>query len=235
MRLQDNLKTKQVFIFDWDGTVFDSMEIKFQNFCDTTCAYLADKYNSSVTFDFINEIYKTNSGHPRLEIYEKVGQKLELKLSIEDKNELSLALTNKNTVDLSSQKLFVDAEGLIIKLLKLQKNIFISSSVPQIELDVLTKLVLPEAIYGRINGIYGSDKNFSKGVQHLARIAELTRASKKQCLVIGDDYADYERSLSAGVDCILVDRGQLIEVKNKYVLKRSVIVNSLDEITKCIT
>ena len=107
--------------------------------------------------------------------------------------------------------------------------------MPQIELDVLTKLVLPEAIYGRINGIYGSDKNFSKGVQHLARIAELTRASKKQCLVIGDDYADYERSLSAGVDCILVDRGQLIEVKNKYVLKRSVIVNSLDEITKCIT
>ena len=40
-----NLKNKEVFIFDWDGTIIDSMDIKIRNFIETLSKLIGFEMN----------------------------------------------------------------------------------------------------------------------------------------------------------------------------------------------
>ena len=104
-------------------------------------------------------------------------------------------------------------------------EVFISSSVPQSELEYFLKMALPKNILNRIKKVLGSGNACNKGLEHLSEISASSSIQFENLIVIGDDEADFELSKLAGVDCILVDR--LGGKFDDYLLN---IVKSLDEL-----
>lgn len=203
--LDTRLYDKKIFVFDWDGTILDSMYMKSKNF-DFAFRSLVEVEPTSNPIEGIVEHYLRLSGRPRKHIFIEILKLLELgtgEVSFEDFNATFEAL-NKRT--LIHAEAFADALELLRELIRLKHGIFISSSVPQKELIELVKAILPVSIRDGISSILGSEDGFSKGVGHLGWIMKETGATRDRLLVIGDDLADFELSLEAGVDCILVDR-----------------------------
>lgn len=218
------LYTKSVFVFDWDGTILDSMPQKSLNFVRAFKSTIPESLQSELV-DSMKGHYLQLSGHPRKYIFDGILNLLNLepKEIIFDHFNAEFEVLNKQ--NLIYAKLFVDALDLLRALIDEGRQIFISSSVPPKELVDLVGAILPGSIRHNISSILGSSDDFSKGKGHLQWIISETGATRNQILVVGDDVADYELSLEAGVDCVLVDRRRILRgrkictVSNLYQLR----------------
>lgn len=221
------LKKKKVFVFDWDGTILDTIEKKAENFAEAFCQTLpnCDKVDLRKK---VKDSFHQLSGHPRKQIfYEMIAicGNQENTNFYSNFNDMFQCL-NKN-LSLSAQ-IFPDALDLLEELIKEKYIIFISSSVPQQELSYLVKAILPMPIYTYISGVFGSEDCHTKGRAHLNTIMQMSGVSTDDMIVFGDDLADHELSTEAGVDCILVDRFGLKDFKDiGKVMNLNVIKNLL--------
>lgn len=207
------LKSKKVFVFDWDGTVLDSMPMKSQNFVQAFKSVIPEIVKQHLT-NKVAELYLRLSGHPRKYIYFEILNLLNLEITQISYDQFNAAFEVLNKRNLIHANLFPDATELLRALIDGNCPIFISSSVPQNELVDLVDAILPNLIRQNVSAVLGSIDGFSKGKNHLQWIMNETGATNAQLLVIGDDVADYELSFAAGVDSILVDRqGTLRESK----------------------
>ena len=202
-KLSETLHEKSVFIFDWDGTIFDSMKIKTQNFKDAVCAVFPAQKNMQ---NAVVKTYQKFSGHPREYIFKKILEILGKDHNPESYIKFNNIFGGLNQISLVRAKPFPDAIELIEKLIEARHQIYISSSVPPDELSMLVSRVLPGDIRKGISAILGSAGDFVKGAAHIQSILEKTGLEPSAMLVIGDDMADYELTVAVGVDCILVDR-----------------------------
>lgn len=199
------LASKRVFVFDWDGTLLDSMPIKSQNFVKAFGMAISEEDIPDLA-DKVAELYLKLSGRPRKDIFLEILRIFHL----EEKNGAYGFFNNAfeaiNRRTLIRASIFTDALALLNELIGSNRQIFISSSVPQHELSDLVNAILPRAILPRIGAVLGSEEGFSKGENHLRWIMQKTNTTTHELLVIGDDVADYDLSAVAGVDCVLVNR-----------------------------
>ncbi len=197
---------KKIYVFDWDGTIFESMEIKFQNFTNVLCEYhkndfVSDEFSKEKVLD----LYKKLSGIPRKEIYKEIMQIFKVNFSENNYNKFSNHLSQKNKISLLTTTAYKDAIDFLDKLV-CKKKIYISSSVPQDELSYLVKNKLPENILNNLSGIYGSKEGFSKGKEHFQKIITDENVFKSDIIFFGDDLMDLSLAKDANIDFILINR-----------------------------
>lgn len=223
--LEALLKDKEVFVFDWDGTILDSMELKSVNFGQAFCSIQAGFQEQGLA-DSVAGHYLRLSGHPRKRIFLQIMAILGKEAEPDSFERFNDAFERLNKASLIHARIFPDALALLEELIKRGRRIFISSSVPPQELADLVDATLPAPARAGITAILGSRDGHTKGQGHLRTIMQETGAPQDKLLVFGDDPADHELTSEAGVDCILVDRsgilnpqgirivGSLIEIKD---------------------
>jgi len=221
---QNLINTKKVIVFDWDGTIFDSMAGKLKSFATVLPIYFSEM-GCPINSDLVEDIYLRNSGKPRKEIILEVANEIDADLETHDIDEMSRRLFSFNRTALAEENLFPDAIRLLKGLVNSDLVLYISSSVPQDELDYFVSKALPKNFHLRFSGVFGSNYDFSKGPEHIERISIDSGVSLNKILVIGDDEADFILSKQAGVDCILVDRNNCFFDKFPQNF-----VNNLDEL-----
>lgn len=208
------LHQKEVFVFDWDGTIFDSMQIKQENFSTILSQMVGElmvgEQTQQQTLKKIKSWYIQLSGAPRKEIFSAILANIHTEYGIDiksidyDKFSSQLSLANRNR--LVDAHIFHDAEMFLTQLIEKQKKVYISSSTPQEELDFLVKTKLNSFQLAHLSRTLGSSDGFAKGVGHLSSIIKEIECEVASILVIGDDLADNYLSQKAGVDCLIVDR-----------------------------
>lgn len=199
------LAGRHVLIFDWDGTLFDSMPIKRQTFSEVVSDYLLPR-NPDVSAKTVLALYKQHGGRPRRDIFAEVAKHYGLTLSDADYEAMSKALSDRNTEALKEAELFEDARVLLQALEKTIYQVYISSSVPPQELQRLVFGAISPQIKRRISGVFGSKPGFSKGPEHIAYICEKEECGPEACIMFGDDDADCRLSQKAGIASTLIDR-----------------------------
>jgi phosphoglycolate phosphatase-like HAD superfamily hydrolase len=199
------LAKKHVFVFDWDGTLFDSMTAKTLSFAAVMHDWLAAK-GALLPEDEVSRRYRLYSGEPRRMIFQKIARDAGAQASDADCEMMSIALFARNRTALEGATLFEDALPCLDALLGGDKTVCLSSSVPQAELSHFVERKLPDQIRARLVAVLGSYPNLAKGPGHLSAIRATTGAAAAEVLVIGDDVADRELSRAAGIESILVDR-----------------------------
>jgi phosphoglycolate phosphatase-like HAD superfamily hydrolase len=194
---------KKVFVFDWDGTLFDSMETKRDNFVSS----LSQAYGRGVEDENkVREMYIELSGKPRHELFFDLSEQLNLNPTENVFSIFNNRFNNLNTLNLISAKLFSDAESFIRAINENKKQIFISSSVPEDELLVITNAILNGTYINMFDAIMGTTNSHQKGVTHIRDICEIACCEKMEIQYFGDDFEDYRLSQQAGVDCVIIDR-----------------------------
>lgn len=78
--LREILRTKRVFIFDWDGTILDSMHVKSGNFGRAFCAALHCGQDDLLAKEVVKQ-YLALSGRPRKQIFLQIVNNLGLNAS----------------------------------------------------------------------------------------------------------------------------------------------------------
>jgi phosphoglycolate phosphatase-like HAD superfamily hydrolase len=195
------LVSKTVFVFDWDGTLIDSMAVKGGNFARAFAAAV----KGAPDLGTLELQYRELSGRPRKEIFETVTARLGLgSPGYEDFNR---AFTRENESTLAGAPVFEDALDLLGFLRGRGRTVFISSSVPQKELEGFVRRKLGALAEG-LAGILGSSDGFAKGPGHIAFIEKKASCGKASILAVGDDAADHALSLAAGVDFVMIDRSR---------------------------
>lgn len=202
-----SLKNKKIFVFDWDGTLFDSMSIKVNNFAEALVKLTnIDIGGAADLSNKVRILYKEFSGLPRRTIYENVIQKSGLNVSSFNYNDFDEEFTRLNKNYLINANIFADADYFLNYLIQKDKILFISSSIPQEELNYFTGKILSGYLIKKFSGILGSELDFSKGADHIKFILKKTGYLIDKIVFIGDDIFDYNLSRQAGVDFILINR-----------------------------
>lgn len=202
------LAGKKTFAFDWDGTVLDSMPIKLRTFSDLLAETLRPLLPASSADlpQVLRVRYEALSGKPRREIVTTVLREHGLDLGTVDFEAFTQRLGEINRRELSSAEVFPDALDFLSHITQVARAVYISSSVPQIELNAVVVDRLPAAIVKRLRGVLGSDGSFAKGPAHIERILGDTHCASDEVLFFGDDLADVHLCRQAGIECVLVDR-----------------------------
>jgi phosphoglycolate phosphatase-like HAD superfamily hydrolase len=221
------LKRKEVFVFDWDGTILDSMGVKSGSFAEAFCSVIFVESESGV-LQKVAENYLRLSGHPRKLIFSRILSILGLDEGPDAFERFNSSFEKLNRSSLIHAQIFPDALELLGELIKRGDKIFISSSVPPQELFDLVQATLPAQIKAGIAAIFGSVDGFTKGVDHIQAIVKDTNVALDRVLVLGDDLADHELGTEAGVDCVLVNRAGIVP------RSRVRLVQSLAQITKAL-
>ncbi|MBM3706868.1 MAG: HAD family hydrolase [Actinobacteria bacterium] len=201
-----NLKNKEVFIFDWDRTIIDSMDIKIKNFTETLYKLIDLKINYCDFADSIKSLYERYSGLPRETLFKNILREANIGTDIIQYSDFDRNFSILNKTNLLKAKIFEDARSFIKLLIKNKKIIFISSSMPQEELVFFTSKKLNMSLRKNIRGILGTESNFSKGNNHFEFIERDTGYKREKFLFIGDDVYDYRLSRDAEVDFVLINR-----------------------------
>lgn len=199
------IESKDVFVFDWDGTILDSMTVKARNFGDALLS-IPRVGRESYPVELLCGLYLTYSGRPRREIYGIVLQELGISAVDAPFDRFNQEFEKRNLRELVDAKLFPDAADYVRSLVSVGKKVFISSSVPQDELTTLVRGKMPKDLIDGIGAVLGSSVDFTKGDKHVQHIEALTGSPRSSIIAFGDDLADLELSTRAGIDCILVDR-----------------------------
>ncbi|MEY3791232.1 MAG: hypothetical protein RLZ09_2068 [Pseudomonadota bacterium] len=196
---------KRVFVFDWDGTVLDSMHVKSGNFGRAFCAALHCSQDDLLAKEVVKQ-YLALSGRPRKQIFLQIINNLGLNAPHNSFKCFSDNFQRMNKASLIHARIFPDALELLEALMNRGREVCISSSVPPGELSDLVEHTLPKHIRCGVTSVLGSSDGFTKGMGHIQAIVEKTHAPLEGLLMLGDDIADYELSLEAGVDCVLLNR-----------------------------
>ena len=211
--------SKSVFVFDWDGTIFDSMDIKLVNFSSVLSKHCNLSYNE------IKEFYKKYSGIPRREILMSLFKNYRLQVMNCNINIISDEISSKNKKALKNARIFNDFKNLFKILKKLDKKICISSSQKQDELDYFIEKKLNKVFKNYISCTLGTIDDFTKGPRHINFIRKKLNCSLNKIIFIGDDKKDMDLACLAKVDSLWIDRNK--EYKN---FEFPNIINTFDEI-----
>ncbi|MEC8100515.1 MAG: HAD hydrolase-like protein [Pseudomonadota bacterium] len=217
-----SLKNKTIFILDWDGTIFDSMSIKIKNFGKV----FKDLYDLNINLS--EQHYIKNSGLPRYFIFEKLLKNHNIKFSQESLGFISKKLSTLNKKFLINADVFEDSLALINYLIKTNRKVCISSSLPQEELTFFFKKKLSHDIQKQIRFVLGSTSSFQKGKNHVNFLKNKFLCSKAKFIMIGDDYMDMELAKNAKIDSLYINRNK----KNNNLNFNT--VSSLREVIKCL-
>jgi HAD superfamily hydrolase (TIGR01549 family) len=189
------MNADRVVLFDWDGTLIDSLEIKIQN--------ASILFQEVLGFDPQTAAfaYRQHSGIPRRELFEAIcveNGMIQLREDIYQR--LSQRFSAMNLASLTDKSLTnlvpVDTTVTLSALHKQGYPLYISSSAIAQEIHLVARLHNLEEYFQEI---LGSAPGFNKGPQHVAYVMKQQNAIRQQIVFVGDEPTDITLGRSANV------------------------------------
>jgi len=223
------MKLVKAVLFDWDGTLVNSLDIKIRN------AGSLFHQRLDLSAERVEKAYRAHSGIPRRQLFDAIladlGQPPLFDASFAS---LSQAFSDKNREalrDRSRPGLLPQATLIALEIL-LQTGclLYVSSSADTDEIrDIAENLGLADYFRRSGGDILGSSPGFNKGSQHVEHICASHKLSVDELVFVGDDPADVRLGQAASVFTIAKAGTYSATALQAY--KPDAIINSLDELT----
>ena len=182
---------KKCIIFDFDGVIVESLDIKTDAFKEIYKPYGVKIVNK------VAKYHKENGGISRYNKFNYYHSNyLGIDLSVAEKNKLSLTFSNivKKKVSVCP---YVKGALEFIKSSSKIYDLYISSATPKEE---LFEIVSYRRIDHYFQGIYGSPESKS---DHIKTIIKYGKYNKSDILFVGDAVTDYEAAKKMDIHFIL--------------------------------
>jgi phosphoglycolate phosphatase-like HAD superfamily hydrolase len=211
---------KWIVLFDWDGTLIDSLPAKVRN------AGILFAQEFGVSPEAVSVAYRRVSGIPRRQLFASICAENGLPpLDEAAYQRLSQRFTEMNLASLTGP----DADGIVTQetfetLSALQSKsypMYVSSSA---DLQEIRKGAGALGLEGFFIEIMGSQPGFGKGPQHVAHVLETQAARLDQLVFVGDEPADISLGRLAGVRTVAklgtYSRDFLMKEKPDHIIAR---------------
>ena len=186
---------KWIVLFDWDGTLVDSLPVKIHN------AGRLFQQAFGVPAEVIMQAYRRHSGVPRRQLFAAICTEAGIPpLDDERYNRLSKSFTEMNLASLTRASpgdlLQPSTTAALEALVRLGYPLYVSSSADTQEIRSLARGL---GLEGFFVDVLGSLPGFGKGEQHVRHVLEEQGASLDQLVFVGDEPTDIALGRSAGV------------------------------------
>jgi phosphoglycolate phosphatase len=183
-------------VFDWDGTLVDTIEPKARNAADVMAAAW------KISHEPIRAAYLLHSGVPRRVLFDRIASQVAGRALEDDEFAgLSAAFTAANLAMLGHAPLQPGVGDTLAALAGRGVRMAVSSSAPAEDLD---PRVEQSGLRGRFDLVMGSRPGFGKGAEHLRAACERWGVPVDRVLVVGDEAADVALARAAGAAVAIV-------------------------------
>lgn len=183
-------------LFDWDGTLVDSIEMKIRN----AGIVFSDLFGWNI--ESVKGAYRYFSGIPRRDLFTAIAKKVGGSVVDDGQyQQLSNAFTSLNCAELNSSLVYPEVVATIKELRLRGLKLVISSSTPNEELQLAVKMV---GLYDLFDNVWGSDAAFSKGPGHVQHFCIHYSMLRNSVCMIGDEESDFRLAREAA--CSFVAR-----------------------------
>lgn len=185
----------RALVFDFDGTLVDSNEVKTQAF-----GTLFAEYGSSVQAQVI-ESHRRQEGVSRFVKFRQWHEEL---LGLPYSEEIGHKLSRRYQELVLEAVVHAPLIAGVAEFLQtdLPLPLYIASGTPEQELQVIVE---QKDLSSHFQGVYGTPKTKA---EILRQVATETTCSPNQLLMIGDAWADYEGAQAAGAQFLGIVRPQ---------------------------
>ena len=199
--MEDWVERIRAIVFDWDGTVVDTMPLKIEN-----ASRIFKKYYG-VSCKNTRGSYKNYSGVSRKELFNLIAKdNIGKGLSSFEFSKMSAEFTLRNINSYKSSTVFNEKyRDVFTWLMKRNLMLFISSSAVKEEIVKLAILLNIKDCFLEILGSFG---NFRKGKHHINYIKKNYALSTDHIMFVGDEKADMRLSGRLGIMCVGVTNGK---------------------------
>ena len=191
LKIKQKINQSKLLIFDFDGVIADSVEVKTEAF-----ASLYESYGLDVVNKVINH-HNSNGGMSRFEKFKYYHKNfLNQEISQELIGQLSMkfsSLVFKKVV--SSDE--IDSVGKFLnKYSKKEKICVINSATPQLEIE---KIIIARKLDQIFSSVFGSPNS---KLENICRILKKYDCNNNEVIFFGDSKADLNAAMSANIDFI---------------------------------
>ena len=199
------IKSKRIFIFDFDAVLVDSVEIKTKAF-----AYLYESYGTDVVKNVI-KFHRENGGMSRYEKFRYFHNNfLQMDISKDEINRLSKNFSKFAVDAVVKANCISGSEDFLKKLLKKQLPTFVVSATPQKEI----KEIIKRRNWAKyFNDIFGSPNTKSENINIILK--NNSEITLKDCIFFGDALSDLDAAESHKIDFIGIQNDILDVFKDK--------------------
>jgi len=200
----------KAIVFDWDGTVVNTMQIKI---CNASNIF-SEQYD--VDSESIAESYRKYSGIPRRDLFDLIAREnIGRGLSKFEFNRLSSEFTSRNVESYKTNKVFDNNKRkVLVRIKEHELMMFVSSSANKDEIEKLAMLLDLEKYFKEM---LGSTGDFRKGIAHINYIKKKYGIKATQIMFVGDERADMRLAGRLGVMCVgVVNNKEKNELKDEF-------------------
>jgi len=189
------MKLEWVIVFDWDGTLIDSLPLKIRN------AGQLFEETFGVSRKEVETSYRVHSGISRRQLFDAICSDNDLPaLTSSEFDNLSETFSNRNLEAFSN----IRVDPVVITTLSTLKDfgypLFISTATTPEEVRSAVKSL---ELDSHFQGILGSQGEFTKGPAHIAYIMAKIPVEKESIWFVGDEPNDVVLGKQAGVRTIV--------------------------------
>jgi phosphoglycolate phosphatase-like HAD superfamily hydrolase len=186
---------KWIIVFDWDGTLIESLPLKIQN------AGQLFEENFCVRRAAVEAAYKIHSGIPRRQLFEAICADNGLPALTDDQfDSLSAEFTFRNQRSLSGMQVSVEVTFTLGTLRAKGYPLYVSTSAAPDEVQAIAESLVLSHYF---EDILGSKNEFTKGLMHIEHILLQQPVGKGKIWFVGDEPNDVILGKQAGVRTVV--------------------------------
>jgi len=189
------MNKKWIVLFDWDGTLIDSLDLKIRN------AGVLFEQALGIPRSKVEAVYRQHSGLPRRQVFRAICRENGLHdLQEEQFEDLSRRFSEANLVVFTDRSrtglVLPDTRRTLEALTNSGYPLYVSSSAETEEIRAIAQV---HGLAGYFLEIMGSRPGFNKGREHVEYILRKQAANKNEIVFVGDEPFDVAIGREAGV------------------------------------